>query len=91
MHSTVLTTICLQDFQTCVTRACPVFEHETSMGHTHDLVTQEFVAFKKCTSEQSSPKAPRHILLITKDSGRPFIQWKYQFTNKSIIKGLSVQ
>jgi len=45
MHSTVLTTLCLQDFQEYVPRACPVLKREAGMGHTYDLVTQEAVAF----------------------------------------------
>jgi len=49
MHSTVFTTVCLQDVQEYVPRVCPVLEREASMGHTYDFVTKEAVAFNKPT------------------------------------------
>jgi len=77
MHSTVFTGLCLQDVQEYVPRACPVLEREASMGNKYDFETKEAVAVNKYTwEEQSSPKAQRHILLVTKNSGRPFIQWE---------------
>jgi len=61
MHSTVFTTLCLQDFQEHVPRACPVLERETSMGHTYDFVTQEAVAFNTSNWEEHKVPQKPHV------------------------------